>query len=146
MCLPQLVTHTPVTHAGTTSSLHLALGPGCCVSDCLLVLSSFLSFFNDPLRPLSPIYLKASACLQTLRKTPTSSREFSRSSIISPNSLLFLPTYPHPPTPSLPFLPLQRVRWPSYSEPALLFASAVAHQNYFLKLCHPFRAVSLDLC
>lgn len=126
----------PATHAGTTSSLRLALGPRCCVSDCLLVLSSFSSFVYDPPRPLSPTYLKTSACLQTAhsQKNPYFIKRIQpiEHHILKPSTL---PSYllPHPHFPS--YRCRRKERCPS-------------SQSHPFPLCHPegSKTISGRLC
>lgn len=96
VCLPHLGTQTLLLLRRAPPPA--SLGPRCC--DCLLVLSSS-SFLYDPPRPLS--HLPQDLCLSP--QSPYFIRRIQTMGHHLPN---FHPSYLPPPTPLLPFLPLQR--------------------------------------
>lgn len=116
--LQLIVSHTWTPKCCNYSNWHHLqdlLGPLCCVSDYVLVLSSFSTFLYDHSGPLSPTYLKTSAYFQT----PHSQENpyFSEIQLTESPWPSTLPTYllPHPHVPSY----CCPERSPSCSQPPL---------------------------
>lgn len=90
MCVPHLDTQTLLL--SDWHHFHPPLGPRCCVSVCLLVLTSFSNFFYDPPRPLSPpAYLQMPYC----QENPYFVKKIQPIGHDLPNSWCFLQTSSH---------------------------------------------------